>query len=93
MSNKITLDSRLQEDLDITGDDAYELIVNYGEKFNVDISRFMASFYFAGEGDMFWRLFRFLTKNKRTHKELTIGHLLKGIKYKRLDEEVIKDLV
>jgi hypothetical protein len=51
----------LYEDLGIYGDDATDLLISYGKRFNVDVSKFMAADYFKGKGvDMignFTRLF------------------------------------
>ncbi len=48
--HEVTPDARLYEDLGIYGDDAVELLIEYGKKFNVDVSKFMAADYFEGEG-------------------------------------------
>jgi acyl carrier protein len=47
---EVTTNARLYDDLGIYGDDAFELLVKYGKKFNVDVSKFMAADYFKGEG-------------------------------------------
>src|SRR6188474_1295212 len=90
-NEEVTRDAKLENDLGITGDDAVELLIAYGKKFNVDVSRFMAAEYFEGEGDpILPAIIRFLTGKKKKHtKILTIGHLEKGIYAGRLDEEVI----
>src|SRR5580700_4173422 len=50
--NEVTPNARLYDDMGIYGDDASELLVKYGKKFNVNISKFMAADYFKGEGDI-----------------------------------------
>jgi hypothetical protein len=84
-------DARLYEDLGVYGDDAFELLINYGEQFNVDLSKFMAADYFRGEGDVILpALIRFLlNRPKPKYKTLTVSHLEKGIVAGRLDETVI----
>ncbi len=47
----LTKDTKLQEDLNIWGDDAVEFIEDFGENFNVDISKFDIRKYFKPEGD------------------------------------------
>ena len=47
-----TKDTKLQEDLNIWGDDAVEFIEDFGANFNVDISEFDFRKYFKPEGDM-----------------------------------------
>ena len=89
---EITPGARLYDDLGVYGDDACELLVKYGRKFNVDVSKFMAAEYFRGEGD--WILPAFirsiLNRPEPEYKTLTVAHLLKGILAGRLDEEVIQ---
>lgn len=88
---EVTRNAAIEEDLGVTGDDAMELLVEYGKAFNVDVTKFMAADYFSAEGDpILPAIIRFLTnKKKRKSKILTIGHLEKGIHAGRLDEEVI----
>ena len=89
----ITLETALENDLGITGDDAVEFIIAYGKEFNVDVSKFMAADYFDAEGyDIVGPLIRWITRNKKPQKQLkilTLGHLEKGIIAGKLDEEVI----
>lgn len=87
----ITRETCLEKNLGITGDDAVEFILEYGQKFDVDISNFNIRKYFTPEGDtIFPGIIRFfLGKNDPKESELTIGDLEKGIIKKRLDEEVI----
>lgn len=72
-----TEDTKLQEDLDIWGDDAVEFIENFGKNFDVDISEFDFSKYFKSEGDIILtsvvNLFRKTKSQKFT--SLTLGDL------------------
>jgi acyl carrier protein len=88
----VTYDTRLYEDLGVYGDDAVELLINYGKRFNVDVSRFMAADYFKGEGiDIIGGLIRpFIGKASPTHlKVLTVRNLEEGISAGKLDEEIM----
>jgi len=90
--DEVTPDSRLYDDLGVYGDDANELLIGYGKRFNVDVSRFMAADYFKGEGmDLIGGLLRVFTGKRWSHKYkiLTVNDLEKGINAGRLDEEVI----
>lgn len=90
--NDVLPESRLYEDLGIYGDDAAELLVNYGKRFNVDVSKFMAADYFKGEGvDMIGWLIRLFSGKQRVSKlkVLTVNDLEKGRIAGRLDDEVV----
>ena len=80
--DRIKSESRIEKDLRITGDDAMELLVDFGKKFNVDVSKFMAADYFDGEG------MNLLLPNFGK-KELTVHHLVKAVTAGKLDESVI----
>ncbi|MCX8019428.1 MAG: DUF1493 family protein [Chitinophagaceae bacterium] len=81
----------MREILGITGDDAVELLLEYSQKFNVDISNLNLKRYFTAEGDTILpAIIRFFTGRKDPKEsELTIRDLEKGVLLKRLDEEVI----
>jgi acyl carrier protein len=90
--NEVTPDARLYEDLGVYGGDATDLLINYGKRFKVDVSKFMAADYFKGEGfDLMACLIRFFTGKRPggAFKILTVNDLEKGIAAGRLDEEVI----
>jgi acyl carrier protein len=89
--NEVTPYARLYEDLGVYGDDATDLLINYRDRFNVDVSKFMAADYFKGEGtDVIGGLIRlFSGKQSGGLKTLTVNDLGKGIVAGRLDEEVI----
>lgn len=71
----------LQDDLQIYGDDAADLIVAFAKEFNVDISQFNISLYFSPEGDIYLipflkKIFGFKTPKR---KPLTMQHLQNAI--------------
>ena len=87
---EITRETQIEDHLGVTGDDAVEFLIAYGKVFNVDVTKFMAADYFAGEGGIKMPSFiQRLFGIKRSRKILTVGHLEKGIYGGRLDEEVI----
>jgi acyl carrier protein len=95
--NEITPDTRLYEDLGIYGDDAFELLIEYGKKFNVDVSKFMAADYFEGEGgkgliDVIYSVIKFFTGSIPSTKlnVLRVNDLENGIKAGKLNESVIQ---
>ena len=90
-AENITRETRVEEDLGVTGDDVFDFFIAFGKSFNVDVSNFLAADYFDGEGDaMLPAMMGFLTgKKPKSKKALTIGHLEKAILAGRLDEEVI----
>jgi acyl carrier protein len=91
---EITLDTKIEDDLGVTGDDAVDFMIAYSETFNVDVTKFMAKDYFGSERNVLLsELGKCITGNReRTGKTLTVGHLEKGILAGRLDEEVINSL-
>jgi len=87
----IGLETRLEEDLGVYGDDAVEFMLKYSEKYKVDVTHFMAADYFSPEsrstfGTILSSLFG---KEKSSKKILKVVHLYHGIKRGKLDEEVI----
>jgi acyl carrier protein len=84
----ITRESELEVDLGITGDDADEFIVKFGEKFNVDIENFNPNEYFLSEGEDHFQTIKswlFGSKVKKNgRKRITVGDLEKAIKSKKL---------
>lgn len=90
---EVKRDTRIENDLGVTGDDAVDFLIAYGKTFNVDVTKFMAADYFDGEGDpILPAIIRFFKgKNKKQNRILTVGHLEKGIVAGRLDEEVINN--
>ena len=84
-SEPITARTRLQDDLGVYGDDSTDLLLAYARAFHVDVSHFPAADYFDGEGLDVLAWFR-PVKSRR--KELTVGHLQRGIEAQRLDETI-----
>lgn len=80
---EITLDSELECDLKITGDDAFEFFERYSNKFNVDLSDFHMSNYFAQEGTLNLYLLLFL-RSKSSRKTIYIKDLISGIESGKL---------
>ena len=90
--NEVTPNARLYEDLGVYGDDATDLLIEYGKRFNVDVSKFMAADYFKGEGiDVIGGLIRLFSGKQSVGrlKTLTVNDLEKGIVAGKLDEDVI----
>jgi hypothetical protein len=87
----ITRDTQIEDDLGVTGGDAVDFMLAYGNTFKVDLTKFMAADYFGAERNVILsELLRWFTRNrKRERKVLTVGHLEKGILKGYLDEEVI----
>ncbi|MDR1810447.1 MAG: DUF1493 family protein [Prevotella sp.] len=78
----------LKQDLKLYGGYARKLLYDYGDKFNVDVSRFNFRKYFPNEIpalQIFYRLFR-----KR--RVLTLGELERAIPYGRLNDEILKKI-
>jgi acyl carrier protein len=71
----------IEDDLGVTGEDAYELIVDIGKKYQVDLSDFDFRKYFNDEPNIF--------SMDRKVAPFTVGHLEKAILAGRLNEEVI----
>jgi hypothetical protein len=72
--------SRLYEDIGLTGWDAHEFFVAYAERFQVDVSSFQLADYVGADGSMF----HFSPKTV-----LTIHHLILGIQQSKLDDQII----
>ena len=81
----LTLNMELEKDLKITGDDAIEFIIAFGENFEVDVSQFHADDYFNSEGiDLFGWIVDLFRKESRVKKILTLGDLENAIYTKKL---------
>lgn len=52
-SKSIDLESSIENDLGVTGDDAFEFIMSFSRKYNVDIKEFDFSKYFHSEPNFF----------------------------------------
>lgn len=80
----MTRETRIEEDLGITGTDALELIIAFAKEFKVDVSKFMAAEYFEPEGMNL--LMPHTVPNK---KILILGDLEKAAIAGKLDETII----
>lgn len=65
LESGIQRETRIEQDLKITGEDAIEFIVAFGKEFNVDVSNFMAEEYFEPEGMCLFSFFR--RKKEKKH--------------------------
>lgn len=77
----ITRQTLIEEDLGVTGEDAYELIVELSKKYQIDVTGFHFTKYFNDEPLIFL--------SDRKVASFTVGYLEKAIIAGRLDEEVI----
>lgn len=76
----ITPETSIEEGLGVTGDDAEELIIEFGKRYNVDLSDFRFAKYFYPEP---------FALNVSKVSVLTVNHLLKSIEAGCLNEAVI----
>lgn len=74
---------RIGEDLKLYGDDVSDLLKEYSEVFDVDISKFPFDDYFASEGFNPIDFFTYLFGGKKL-KTLYVRDLIRGIEEKRL---------
>jgi acyl carrier protein len=79
-------ETKIEQDLGITGDEAYEFIDAFSKQFSVDISNFRFEDYFEPEGDWILpTLIRFCTGKKKEKKRvLTLGDLERAIETKEI---------
>lgn len=77
----ITMETSIENDLGITGDDGEDFIVQFSKKYGIDISDFYFTKYFYPEPSML--------SMPDEIKILTVGHLMKAIEARRLDDNVI----
>ena len=80
-------ETRVEQDLGITGGEANEFINAFSKHFNVDISNFKFDSYFELEGDWILpALVRFFRGKKKKNKMvLTLGDLEKAIESNKLE--------
>lgn len=83
---KFTYETDIVKDLKLKGDDAYEFIRLFSEKFNVNIAEFNFEEYFDSEGDwIFPMILDLLLKRKeKKKKKITLGDLERGVKEGKL---------
>ena len=79
-------ETRVEQDLGITGDDAYDFINVFSKQFSVDVTNFNFDSYFELEGDWILpalvRSFRGIKKEEKL--VLTLGELEKAVESKAL---------
>ncbi len=80
-SMPLALNSRIEEDLGVTGGDAVDLIKKYATFFNVDVSGFTYSRYFYPEPPIIRSLGQIVP--------FTIGHLADGIDVGMLNDDLV----
>jgi len=87
----LKINTRLQEDLGIKGDDADEFIYRFAEAFNVDIANVDLSNYFTGNDfDFMTPIVRFFKREPvKKKKPLTLGDLQEAIMIGKLDDSII----
>lgn len=84
-SKPISLNTRLEKDLGITGDDADEFMLDFFTKYKIDYSTFEIESFFSSEGfDIFniGGLIRKLSGKKTIKKniyDITVGDLIRAI--------------
>ena len=85
-NGKFTHETALVKDLKLKGDDAYEFILLFSKKFNVNIAEFNFEEYFDSEGDwIFSMILDLLLKRKKIiKKKITLEDLERGVKEGKL---------
>jgi hypothetical protein len=79
-SSSISENSDIQYDLGIYGDDALDLLKEYSQSFEVDISNFDFNRYFKSEGELFFPKFeKALSRKGSKLKSISVKDLLVGI--------------
>jgi hypothetical protein len=78
----IERDTLIEDDLGVTGDEAYELLAAFSIRYNVDISGLNFEKYFYDEPGIF-------NLQNRKVEPFAVGYLEKAMLTGRLDEEVI----
>ncbi len=85
-SSSFSENSDIQYDLGIYGDDALDLLKEYSQFFEVDISNFDFNKYFNSEGGLFFPKFeRILSRKGSKLKSISVKDLLGGIESGVLD--------
>lgn len=84
--NKINQNTKIEDDLGITGDDAAEFFNLFSKEFNVDLSSFELRKYFESEGvgllNLSW-VFGKRRKIERASHEITIADLVNALKHEK----------
>ncbi|MCF6405182.1 DUF1493 family protein [Chitinophaga filiformis] len=77
----ITMETSIEGDLGITGDDGEDFIIQFSNRYSIDISNFYFTKYFHPEPS--------ISSMPSEIKILTVGQLMKAIEAQRLDDNVI----
>src|SRR6516225_8445920 len=81
---RLTLGTRLEEDLGITGDDAVELLSGFAERFGVDMARLDIHKHFGPEGcNPLWLLYKPTWLKSHGAYPVTIHHLIRVAEARR----------
>jgi acyl carrier protein len=72
-SLEITAETKIEDDLGITGDDADEFLVAFSKKFNVSLKKFIFKKYFESEPSLFSHF------KSAPSKRLTVNMLVEAI--------------
>ncbi len=76
---RVDRDVKLYEDMKLYGDDAVEFLIEFGKKFNVDVSKFETDKFFKGEGYDLWSAIKELYDPEKypiyPKRPLTLGDL------------------
>ncbi|RDK04432.1 DUF1493 family protein [Paraburkholderia lacunae] len=89
----ITPLTSLEDDLDITGDDAGEFMVRFFEHFRIEVGDYDFNRYFLTEGSGVALLFTMFSKKRRESLKrvpLTVGMLVNAVRLKRWDSSQIE---
>lgn len=84
---KITLKTRINEDIKIAGDDAAELIKYFAIKHKISLKQFNFDDYFYPEGlPLFprWSHIRIFLRGEKIKKDFTVGDIIRAIETKVL---------
>lgn len=75
--SEIRMETRLEEDLGMTGDDAWEFMQGFSERFHVDMGAFVFQDYFGQEGCNPLLLFGMLLGfHAKPRQAITVSHLV-----------------
>lgn len=84
--------TRIEEDLGLHGYHVRRFIFRYSEVFGVDIAYFSFNKYFSKEIP-FYDFYKRLPVKWRKKEVLTLGHLMAAVKYGKLCDSVIEEII
>lgn len=76
----ININTEINNDLEITGDDAYFLFLDFEKKFNVNLQGFNLDDFFIREMPLKYWYYKVFKPEELKKPPLTIGHLYKVVK-------------